>query len=54
MFDPEQDLLHRDLALTDNQGRIEQDQTGHESHDQMAVVAILSMHLAGLGRQEMF
>jgi hypothetical protein len=54
MFDLEQDLLHHDLALTDNRGRIEQDQTGHEPHDQIAAVGILSMHLAGLGRQEMF
>src|SRR5919197_6215655 len=54
MFDPEQDLLHRDVALPDDPGRIEQDQASHEPQDQMAVVGILSLPLAGLGRQEMF
>jgi hypothetical protein len=52
MFQAEQQLLHRHLALAYDTGRIEKDQAGHEAQDQLPAVGIFPRHLAGLCRQQ--
>jgi hypothetical protein len=53
MFQAEQQLLHRHLALTHDAGRIEQNHPGHQSQNQIPMVRIFLLDLACLGCQQM-
>ena len=52
MLHAEHELLHRHPAFADDPGRVPQDQPGHQPQDEVAVVGILALDLAGVGGQQ--
>ncbi len=53
MLDAEDDFLHRHPPLETDAGGIVQDQAGQEPQDQMPIVRVFVLHLAGLRSQQM-
>jgi hypothetical protein len=50
----EQDLLHRDVALEEDTGGIQQHQAGQQAQEEMPLVGVFRQHLTGLCGHQVF